>query len=198
MSKIRLGLMIAATCFVTSVSFGQELFSFQPPPTSNNSVKRGAAPAPVLSPSEFKNKVATMGQQTQQDMLQQSQSNIKEQSNQLSLPNSPPPPLKMNTPQQGAAQPTQNTGGKKTPAQSMMDSALAPPEEQATPAQPAAQQPVRPAPTTAAPTTPPPPPGYAEEPQQSQVYTGFGAGTKSGGTTGTSTSQPSGGWNVKY
>jgi hypothetical protein len=192
MSKLRLILIIIVTCLATSASFG-ELFSFQAPAVDNK--KPNAAPgtpAPALSPSEFKNKVNTLGQKAQQNMLQQSQENLKQQTNQLNLPNTLPTPPKLPqsptattdpNPQNPATAPKDLFGN--TPAQTEQQPALPPEQPIAKPTMPSSAPPVAP------PTTP-----IAPAPQN-DVYTGFGGGAQKNPTSGGSTQQ-SGGWNIKY
>ena len=191
-------IIFAAASLITSVSYA-ELFSFQTNTNSPQTQTPGQT-TPPLSANDFKSKVATDSQKAQQELFQQTLNNVKQQSSQMPLPNSPPKPPQLNQQQNTTSTPsteesTTSTSSKlpyptledveKSQSTTTTTTTTTPPPSSPSPAASA------PTPATATPSPPA---------TQSQVYTGFGAGSTNNTTTTTTapSSQPSGGWNVKY
>jgi len=178
---------------MTSVTHAQ-LFSFQAN-TKTSPAQTPGKPAPALSADDFKSKVATKSQQAQQELFQQAQSNLKQQSSQMPLPNSPPKAPKLNASplqQQQSPAPASSSPNTQTPPPESVPAATQDTSSTTTTTTQTTTQPA-PAPNAAnaANTTPPP------APTQNQIYTGFGASPTNKSTTAPS-SQSSGGWNIKY
>lgn len=206
MFKFRLtGVMIIASLAAASVAYA-ELFSFQTNTTTQTTQpQKPGQTTPPLSANDFKNKVATDSKQAQQELFKQTQTRLKDQSNQMPLPNTAPKAPQQNQLQSTAPTTTSESAtstSSKLPIPTMEEVANSKAAEATTATTTtttttSAPPPVAPAPPTSSSTTP-----VTTAPSQGQVYTGFGGG--SSGTTNTSTTtapasnSSGGGWNVKY
>lgn len=183
-------IFIAAAMLVTPLAFGQ-LFSFQSDATTSGA--KNGNPTAALSASDFKASVTKKSQQAQQELFAQTQSNLKTQSSQMPLPNSPPKPPRNNAlqPQVAPTPAPQNNATTDTTTSSSDETAL--PAAPVTTPPPAANPRAIVMPPETAPAPAPAQP-------QNQPYTGFGAGSSTGsGNQGSSTPSPSGsGWSIKY
>jgi len=178
MSKLLIrivGLIVA--CF-TTVVFAQSTFNGPTnSSTSSSSSTPKTTPLPVLSPNDFKNRVNTMNQQTQNDLNQQV---LKRLSAPTSKSNSQPqsPSNSGGTDQQNMA-PSDNSTPDNTPSGASNSQTS-----------PKAELPPPPAPNDTGDSS-------MQAPSNSQPYTGFGAGS-AGKSNGSPGAQSGGGWNVKY
>ena len=183
MSKSGFSVIIVLVCVAASLTFAQSLLS----PFTANQPKTGAnTNTPVLSPDDFKSHVKDLNKQTQADLAQQlSQTLAKQPAKALPPPPTPPTQQPTTTPST-----TDNAATTAAPA--------APEQAAAAPATPAESAPTESASDTST---------FSAPPAQSQVYTGFGAGTSNnnaGSTnnkssnTGTSSAPPSGNLGIKY
>lgn len=145
-----------------------------------NSKKPDSLPAGTnrLSPDDFRNKVDSLSKDTKSAINQELNQKLSQQ------PVTPTPTIEK--------PPQSDEMTTSTPAAAAPAAPLAtPPATTGTNTLPPPSYPPAPAPVPApAPTSPA---------RQPDVYTGFGAGSsKQGGTTGSGSSDSSGGWNVKY
>lgn len=176
MFKFRKGrLVLALMGMMTITGYAADPFSFQSTPA--NAPPVNTKRPPPLSSSDFRSKVTEANKEARREVLQQSQSSLKQQESQLPLPTPPasqesrsfnPPPAKR-------AKPTPPPASESTEAVTPVAPASLPKQDNTPPA------------------------------EQSQVYTGFGAGSPNTGTstgtgTGATTTPPpastGGGWKV--
>lgn len=147
-------LLVVMTSFTSSVTLADNLFAENTP-----SNQKQSTPAPVLSASEFKNRVNTLSQQTQRDLWQQTTNSLKHAP--LPDPTPAPPPPKTTTP------PDKNAAADPTPPIQPQQPAAAPP-------------PAPPADATN---------DASEPATSNQIYTGFqGTGNSNSNTNSTSPS----------
>lgn len=180
MSNFKSSLIMMMGGLLSSFTFAATP-TFQPPAPA-------VAPQPAtppLSASDFKNQVNSMSQKAQQDLMQQTQANLRQQNAQMPLPNAaptapnksvmpapPPPSTPPAAPKENNNHPTEETTEDNGTA----------PQAAATPA------PVPPSPPKSM-----GPASTAAPNGGNQVYTGF----RNNHDTTPSNSQ-SGGWNIKY
>ena len=171
------------TYLISPVSFADSVFGFgsSKTPASTTNTKQSGIPkvstTPVMSSSDFKSKVTTMGQTTKSNVTQQVKQSFTKQ---------PPPPPNVAPPSADESQSTTTGTSTSTGAPTSPTRALSAP--------PATTMPPKPATSGFGSTSAPAPAAPAKD-----NYTGFGTGnTTTQGVGTTPANSNSGGWNIKY
>lgn len=178
-------ILVALTFIIAGAAVGQTLFgtsTTQPKPTSTSG---------TMSPSDFQKAVNSLGQQSQQQLMQQFKSQFNSGPGGNTMPAPQLPTLPTTTPTTTPTKPT-----TATPSQQPGN-------------KPPIVQPATPSAPTAAPATPPqaaqPPIDNSQQlapAQGSSVYTGFAPPAKENNSNDSNSSNgntpSSGGWNIQY
>lgn len=189
MHKMVLGLTLIATTLISTIAFGQTFFGGggAKTTTSTTTTQKGppgaaAHPNPVIAPDNFGSLVNSLDQQTKSTLNNEYKQQL---SKQPPMPNITQPPIQ-NIPSEVVPA----TGNAPTNMQMMQPPPGGPTEE---------MNEGPPPPSTVSSELPPPPP--VAQPNQPQVYTGFGTGNQNQPGTAPANPPPgnqSGGWNIKY